>query len=155
GQLPTTLADLPDPLPSPMERVVREDGTITLLHNQEFSALNKTTGELEKDIHDRYVTNFYPHMTVTVTALSSTRFYYVGGEVKHADRFIYLSRVTVLKAIDSAGGFTDFAKKRSVTLTRANGRTFTINCNKAITNPKLDLEVYPGDRIWVPRTIFL
>jgi polysaccharide export outer membrane protein len=93
-------------------------------------------------------------MTVTVTAEKNSRFYYVDGEVKHPDRFIYLSRTTVLKAIASAGGFTDFANKRKVTLTRLNGRTFTINCKKAIQVPSLDLEVFPGDRIFVKRAIF-
>jgi polysaccharide export outer membrane protein len=152
--LTVTFGDMPPPPLTPFERVVREDGTITLLHNQTFAATNKTTGELESDIHDRYVNKFYPAMTVTVTAEKNSRFYYVDGEVKHPDRFIYLSRTTVLKAIASAGGFTDFANKRKVTLTRLNGRTFTINCKKAIQVPSLDLEVFPGDRIFVKRAIF-
>ena len=48
------------------------------------------------------------------------------------------------KAIASAGGFTDFANKKKVRLTRVDGRTQIVNCVKALENPSLDLEVYPG-----------
>jgi protein involved in polysaccharide export with SLBB domain len=146
-----TFADLPPPQPTPFEVRIHDNGTITLLHNQEFKALGKTPGELEKDIWKCYVPRFYPYMTVTVTPTSATRFYYVDGEVMRRDRQVYISRITVLKAIASAGGFTDFANKRKVKLTRVNGRTSVINCIKAIDHPELDLEVFPGDRIWVPR----
>ena len=60
--------------------------------------------------------------------------------------------MTVLKAIQSASDFTDFAKKKKVQLTRSNGRKKeTINCEKARQDPKLDLPIYPGDNIYVPR----
>ena len=60
----------------------------------------------------------------------------------------------MLKAIASAGGFTDFANKKKVKLTRVDGRTQTVNCVKALDNPSLDLEVYPGDKIHVPRRLW-
>jgi len=56
-----------------------------------------------------------------------------------------------LKAVSSAGGFTDFAKKTTVTVTRLDGTIFTINCNRAAEKPELDLPVYPGDRVNVAR----
>ena len=93
-------------------------------------------------------------MTVTVKPEESTRWYYVDGEVKSPNRQIYTSRITVLKAIASAGGFTDFANKKKVKLTRVDGRTQIVNCVKALDNPSLDLEVYPGDKIHVPRRLW-
>jgi polysaccharide export outer membrane protein len=86
-----------------------------------------------------------------VSSKESTRWYYVLGEVRVPNRQIYNSRITVLQAIASAGGFTDFAKKTKVKLTRVDGRTQIVNCSKALENPTLDLEVYPGDTIHVPR----
>ena len=80
--------------------------------------------------------------------------YYVDGEVKQASRQNYISRLTVLKAIASAGGFTDFANKKKVKLTRVDGRTQTVNCNKALENPSLDPEIYPGDTVHVPRRLW-
>ena len=52
-----------------------------------------------------------------------------------------------LGAIKAAGGFTDFANKKRVKLTRADGTTETVNCIKALEDPHLDLEVFPGDGI--------
>jgi protein involved in polysaccharide export with SLBB domain len=133
---------------------IKEDGTVTLLQNEEFTFAGKTPGVVEKEIRSRYVPRLYKYMTVTINWRDATQFYYVDGEVKAPARQTYIERTTVLKAIASAGGFTDFAKKAGVTLTRQDGRKFTINCKKARLDPKLDLEVYPGDKVYVPRKIW-
>jgi polysaccharide export outer membrane protein len=146
-------SDLPTPEP-PFDDRIREDGTITLIQNQTFKAEGKTRGELATEIRERYVPSFFKTMTVTVKLTESTRFYYVGGEVKAPARQVYISRVTLLEAIHSCGDFTDFANKKKVRLTRADGRTSIINCKKAIVDSKLDPEVHPGDKIYVPRSIF-
>ena len=145
-------ADLPLVTP-PFEGKIKEDGTITLLLNQTFTAAGKTAGVLEKEIRACYVPKYYRNMTVTVSSRESTRWYYVLGEVRLPNRQIYNSRITVLQAIASAGGFTDFANKRKVKLTRVDGRTQIINCAKALENPRQDLEVYPGDTVHIPRRI--
>jgi protein involved in polysaccharide export with SLBB domain len=147
-----TFADLPPPIQPPIEERVRDDGTIRLIQDQTFVAAGKMRGALEKEIRDRYVPKFFKTMTVTVTQQKSTQFYYVDGEVKRPDRQVYISRLRLTQAIASAMGFTDFARKKAVVLTRADGRTkITVNCVKAQTDPTLDPEVYPGDKIWVPR----
>ena len=148
------ITDTPTPQPV-FEEKVRDNGTITLLLNQEFKAVGKTRTELEKEIRDRYVPEYYKYMTVTIKQTVATLFYYVDGEVKAPARQTFIERTTVLKAIASAGGFTDFAKKKGVKLTRLDGRKFQINCVKAIDDHNLDLEVYPGDKIYVPRKLFL
>jgi polysaccharide export outer membrane protein len=94
------------------------------------------------------------NLTVTVKQQESTRFYSVGGEVRSPGRQVYISRLTVIKAIQSAGDFTDFAKKNKVQLTRVDGRSFIVDVTRALKNPKLDLEVYPGDTIHVERKIW-
>jgi polysaccharide biosynthesis/export protein VpsN len=148
--LTVTFSDTPTPM-LPFEEKVREDGTITLALNQTFKAAGKTRGELEKEIRARYVPDYFRQMTVTLKQPESTRWYYVDGEVKQPNRLVYASRITVLKAIASAGGFTDFANKKKVKLTRLDGRTQIVNCPKALENPALDPEIYPGDKVHVPR----
>ena len=143
-------ADLPQPTPQ-FEGKIKEDGTVTLLLNKTFTAAGKTAGQLETEIRDYYVPRFFKYLTVTIKTVESTRWYYVYGEVRSPSRLIYTSRLTVLQAITSAGGFTDFANKKKVKLTRVDGRSQTINCVKAQTEPKLDPEVYPGDTIHIPR----
>ena len=151
--LTITLTDTPTVIP-PFDEKIKEDGTITLTLNQIFKADGKTRGDLEKEIRARYVPDYYKYMTVTVKQQESTRWYYVNGEVKSPARQIYNSRITMLKAIASAGGFTDFANKKKVKLTRVDGRTQTVNCVKALDTPSLDPEVYPGDTIHVPRRLW-
>jgi len=144
-----TLMDLPESV-SPMEVTIKEDGSITLpLLNKQVPAAGKTTGQLEQDIKECYVPGYYKRLTVQVRPLG--QYYTVKGEVKSPNRYGYGSATTVLKAIASAGDFTDFARKTRVKVIRLGGPTEIENCIKALQNPKLDLPVYPGDLINVER----
>jgi polysaccharide export outer membrane protein len=78
----------------------------------------------------------------------------VGGEVKNSGRFPYLGEITVLRAIDSAGGFTDFARRNAIELRRASGESHTVDWKRAKKNPKLDLPIYPNDQIIVPQRLY-
>ncbi len=149
--LSITFSDTPAQFP-PSEQRVKSDGTIALPYTQTFMAAGKTRGQLETEIHDRYVPKFVTYITVNIKA--QERVYYVGGEVKAPGRQPYLGKLTVLRAIQSCGDFTDFADRKNVKVIRASGRTETVNCNKALKEPRLDLEVYPDDNIIVPRSIF-
>jgi polysaccharide export outer membrane protein len=145
--------DTPVQIPN-FDEKIREDGTIKLTLDKTFNAAGKTPGDLEKEIRAYYVPNYYKYMTVTVKQQENTRWYYVNGEAKAPNRQIYAGRITVLKAIASVGGFTDFANKKKVKLTRVDGRTQIVNCVKALDNPSLDPEVYPGDTIHIQRRLW-
>ena len=141
-----------DPIP-PHEERIKDDGTITLSLIGAVKAAGKTPGDLQKEIHDLYVPDYYKRLTITVTG--EQRVYSVGGQVKAPGRQVYISATTVTKAIQSAGDFTDFAARRRVVLTRATGERLIIDCRKAAKDPALDLPVYPGDKIEVDqRTIW-
>ncbi len=143
------LRDVPDHVPA-MDLTVKEDGTITLpLLKEPVKAAGLNTGELEQAIWKAYVPAYYRHATVIVRLLG--QFYTVRGEVKTPNRFGFASATTVLKAIASAGDFTEFARKRNVRLTHADGRVEVEDCLKALQDPRLDLPVFPGDLIHVPR----
>jgi protein involved in polysaccharide export with SLBB domain len=67
----------------------------------------------------------------------------------------YTGKVTVLGAISAVGGFNEFAARKRVQLTRQDGTIYIVNCNKALKDPtRLDLEVFPGDRIFVDQETF-
>jgi protein involved in polysaccharide export with SLBB domain len=80
--------------------------------------------------------------------------FYVRGEVKGPGRQIYSGQMTVTKAITSAGDFTDFANRKKVWLTRANGQRFKVNCDAILNGDAPDPGVYPGDQIEVSRRVF-
>ncbi len=138
----------------PHEEQIKEDGNITPHLIGPVKALGRTSGELQKEILDRYVPKYFQaNSGFTVTVNSSQRSYSVGGEVKAPGPQFYVAGTTVIKAIQSAGDFTDYAKKTKVQLTRANGAVITVNCKKALRDPSFDPPVFPGDTIHVPRRI--
>jgi len=77
----------------------------------------------------------------------------VGGEVRTTGSFGFEGGMTVLKAINRAGGFTEYADRRKVRITRINGQQIMVDCKLALKKPDLDVPLYPGDRIEVVRSI--
>jgi protein involved in polysaccharide export with SLBB domain len=143
-----SFADTANPLP-PYEGRIRDDGKITLMHNQEFMAAGRSISDLEKEIHERYVPRFYVNLTVTVKA--QDRFFYVEGEVKNPSRQEYRGDITIVGAVSAASGLTDFADPKKIKILRGD-KTIIVNYIKAKANPKLDVPIYPGDRISVPKS---
>ncbi len=145
-----TFLDIPIERPLPkVETTVTEDGKVTSLpFGVTVQAAGKTPSQVQDAIHDALVPKYFVRLTANVK--TEGRCYFVGGEVKIPNRQAYQGDMTVLRAIDTAGGFTDFANKKNIELRRANGTgKFTINYTKALANPKLDLPVYANDQITV------
>jgi protein involved in polysaccharide export with SLBB domain len=135
-----------DAIPAHEERI-KEDGTITLPLIGAVKAVGKSPGELQKEIHDLYVPKYYVRLTVTVT--SQERVFYVGGQVRSPGRQAYIGEITVTKAIQSAGDFTDFADRKRVKLIRPGQKPVMVNCIEALADPSKDPAVFPGDKIVV------
>ena len=144
-------AGTPVPIPT-FHFVLSGAGTISLaLLDTNIPAIGKTPHELEEIIKALYVPRLYAHISVAVTP--GIRFYYVTGQIIQTanSKQPYTGRVTVLGAISAAGGFNDYAARTRVQLTRQDGTIFIEDCKKALKNPKLDLEVLPGDKIYVDK----
>ena len=144
---------LPSPMP-PHEQTIREDGMITPpLLKKSVQAAGKTVGTLQEELHELYVPEYFKSLTVTVKL--EDRWFFVGGEVKTPGQKPYLGEMTVLKAVQAAGDFTDFANKSNVLLTRADGTgKEEVDCKKALKSAKYDRAVYPGDIIYVRKRVF-
>lgn len=144
---PTLMPQLP-----PM--TLSGEGKINLPYlDASVPTIGYTPHELEDIIRARYVPKYFTHISVTVTP--GARYYSVSGEVNdktgQAGKLVYKGKTTVLGAIGEAGGFNDFAAKKRVQLTRQDGTILFEDCVKALKNPKLDLEVFPGDKIFVDK----
>ncbi len=150
--LTVTFSDLPAPGLPEFKGRVGEDGNITLPLNITIKAAGKTPGQLQQEIRAAYVPRYYVNLTITVK--TEDRFFFVGGEVRNPQRLPYFAQITVLRAIQAAGDFTDFANRKKVQLIRSNGQKHIINCLDAQKKPALDLQVFPNDTINVPRKGF-
>lgn len=93
----------------------------------------------------------YTHPTITILVQAGQRFVNVGGSVRSPGRIPYTSDLTLMSAINAAGGFNDFADQKRVGLTHA-GKRDIINVVKVRKDPSADPKVYPGDTIEVPQS---
>jgi len=134
---------------------VRPDGKISLPLLNDIQASGLTALQLGKSIHDgltKYLTN--PEVTVTVTEINSRRVY-ITGEVTRAGAFPLLPNMTVLQALSSAGGFTQFAKTKGIYVLRNDsGKQVKLPFNyKEVVkgkNQEENILLQPGDVIVVP-----
>ncbi len=153
-QLTVTLTGPPDPIPPHQERI-KEDGTITLIYIGSVIATNKTAGALQKEILDLYVPKYYQHLTVVVSADLQLYFFSVGGEVRQEGPKPYPGETRVTTAIQAAGGFTEYANRKKVQLTRSGAKKpIVVNWYDAQSDKGKDPQVFPGDKIYVPKKIW-
>lgn len=150
--LTVTFYDINPPVPAITDEI-KDDGTITLIQNEHFKAAGLTISQLQTNVYDRYVPSIYRIMTVNI--VPANRVYTVTGEVRQEGQKVYPGHMTVLEAIANAEGFTDYAAKRRVVVTRARTRKqIHVDCIKAQSDPTLNIEIFPGDTILVKHTIF-
>jgi len=135
--------------PSDTSERIKDDGTINLPLIGSVVAEGKTDAQLQNEIQEKYVPHYFRRLTVVVR--SENRVFFVDGEVRRPDRYVYTGEITVMKAVAAAGGFTDFAARRRIELVRSTGEKFIVDASDIKDRPELDLPVIPGDRIYVPR----
>ena len=134
---------------------VRPDGKITLPLLNDVQAAGLAPMELASVISDqlkKYINN--PQVTVSVTEINSRRVY-VTGEVSKAGAYPLFPRMTVLQALSSSGGFTQFARVKNIYVLRTeNGKQVKMlfNYKEAVRgkSPEQNIELLPGDVIVVP-----
>jgi polysaccharide biosynthesis/export protein len=134
---------------------VRPDGKITLPLLNDVQAAGRTPMELSGIISEglkKYINN--PQVTVSVSAINSRRVY-VTGEVTKPGAYPLLPGMTVLQALTSAGGFTQFANiKATYVLRMQEGKQtkFPFNYKAVLSGkrPEDNIQLQPGDTIVVP-----
>ena len=138
---------------APTEIQVPETGLVTIHMGEQVQVAGKMAADVSKDIRDLFTVKkqMYKRLSVNVQVLGRT--VSVGGEVRTSGSFPFDGGMTVLKAINRAGGFTEYANRREVRVTRVNGQQVTVDCKAAMKKPELDIPLYPGDRIEVVRSI--
>ena len=135
---------------------VRSDGKISLPLVGELQAGGRTPRQLEEEIATRlknYISE--PEVTVIVTDSKSQKINILGMVVRPG-AYLLTSSTTVLDAIAMAGGFKDFAKKKSIYVLRSSPdgtqKRIPFNYKEVIkgTNPEQNIKMLPGDTLVVP-----
>ena len=120
--------------------VVDNTGVITYPYIGEMIIKGKTTGELESELVNglkgRVLLN--PNIAVSVIEYRS---FSIGGEVKNPGNYPFEPNLTLRKAINLAGGVTEWS----------NGKRFDIEREKKVGSERLSLDsaVYPGDVVTI------
>lgn len=134
---------------------VRPDGKISLPLLNDVQAAGQTPTELATRVTEslkRYVTN--PQVTVIVTAINSQRIYLL-GEVTRAGAYPLLPGMTVLQALSSAGGITQYARTQKIYVLReGEGGQVKVPFNYkeflSGKHPEQNVALKVGDTIVVP-----
>jgi polysaccharide biosynthesis/export protein len=134
---------------------VRPDGKISLPLLNDVQAAGLTAMELANNITEglkKFITS--PQVTVSVTEINSRRVY-VTGEVTRPGAFPLLPNMTVLQAVTSGGGFTQFARTKNIYVLRNEGgkqTKYPFNYNDVVKGkrPEENITLQPGDTIVVP-----
>ena len=126
-------------------------GYINLPNIGKIRASGQTQSGLQQAIENAYRSQqIYTHPTITVGVAATARFVNVGGAVKTPRRVEFTADLTVLGAINAAGGFTEYADQSKVRLMRAGSATL-VNIREVRKDPSLDPVLRPGDQIEVPQ----
>lgn len=135
--------------------VVRPDGKITLPLIREVEVAGLTPPELEASLTEK-LSKFIraADVTVIIRGITSQRVY-LSGAVRKEGPVLLESAMTVLQALNMAGGLSDYAKKKKIYILRnENGRPVKLPFDyPAVINgerPEQNILLRPNDMIVVP-----
>jgi polysaccharide biosynthesis/export protein len=137
---------------------VQPDGFITIPNIGDIKVGNLTLSEAVAAIKQKASERLNdPEVTVELKQFQ-TPYFIVGGQVAAPGKFEFHGNVTVIQAVQLAGGFKDGAKTNQVLLIRRiddqNAETKLINYRQVLKHYQAneDVDIQAGDMLFVPQT---
>jgi protein involved in polysaccharide export with SLBB domain len=133
---------------------VDTNGMISLPYINKIPAAGLVPAQVAASAEAKYrAEKIFTNPTITIMMQPQTRFVNVGGAVRSPSRVQFTEDLTMLAAINAAGGFNDFADQKRVRLLR--GSTVKVcDVRQFRKDPSKDVPLQPGDRIEVPQSFF-
>jgi len=136
-----------------LDVVVRPDGKISLPLIQDVQAEGMTSEELADRIHQKLLPFIKsPAVTVIVKEVNAPKFF-VTGYVTRPGTYPLRGDMSVLQALSTAGGFTQFASPKKIRLIRNNNgkqEIRVINYHDLIESGEGNYVMKSGDTLVVP-----
>ena len=133
---------------------VDANGSISLPYINKVKAEGQTPAQLAAAIESNYRSGkVYTNPTITIVMQPNARFVNVGGAVRSPSRVPFTEDMTLLTAINAAGGFNDFADQKRVRVLRGN-EVKLYDVRQFRRDPSQDLKLHPGDKVEVPQSFF-
>ena len=138
------------------EVTVRPDGMISLPLLNDVKAAGLTPDQLRDTVNEAAKKFFQedPSVTINIKTINSRKVF-ITGSVGKPGPYALTAPTTVLQLISMAGGLTEFAKQKNISVMRTeNGKPVRYAFNyKDVANGKnlkQNIELKPGDTVIVP-----
>ncbi len=133
---------------------VDANGMVNMPYINKVRAEGLTPAQLASAIENGYKAGgIFTNPTITIVMQPQTRFVNVGGAVRGPARIPFTEDMTLLAAINAAGGFNDFADQKHVRILRGS-EAKVYDVRQFRRDPGLDPKLQPGDKVEVPQTFF-
>jgi polysaccharide export outer membrane protein len=137
------------PRPEDVREKVDEVGAVTLPLIGKINVAGMSTSAAEDAIKQAYIDNGY-YRKIDVIVVAEAGSYYVRGEVKRPGSFPISGDVTLVQAITTAGGYTDFAKRSKIKVRRGQ-QDMVFDADRIEDGKDPDPLIKVNDTIIVPR----
>ena len=128
---------------------IDELGEVTLPHVGTVRIVDLSSGEAESRIEQTYK-EMQIYKSINVIVMADTYEYFVRGEVRRQGRFPLTGPLTLMQAIATAGGYTEYARETRIRITR-DGKRALYNGPRITKLKDEDPYIKAGDIIVVDR----
>ena len=130
-----------------METTVGQSGTINYSYLGSIAVAGQSAEQLTESITAKLRDGYLRNPSVNVTVMKY-RAFFVNGEVRSPGSYGYEPGLTLAKAVSLAGGMTDRASRRKITLTRE------VEGDKKSYRVEMTQSIEPGDIITIEEGFF-
>ncbi|MBF0155032.1 MAG: polysaccharide export protein [Magnetococcales bacterium] len=122
---------------------IEPNGKFSFAFLGDIAVSGLTVKDVERVLRNQLSDGYLRKPIVSVTVVDF-RLYFISGEVKNPGGFAYQPGLTVRKAVTLAGGFTERASDKKITVIRGNDPSHKEQ------SVRLDDPIYPDDFLSIP-----